>query len=265
MNTTEFIALTLPFEVNLYDTLVQSIAFENIAKGRLGNHLVKIEEEGIPIIRTTTQYNISAQSFSNIHDSIVASINRVIERSGPNDLPSAHFNHALIEIYDNSYYKMNYHSDQNLDLDPNSCIGLFSCYEKPEELSEHHLRKLIVKAKDNDDALEIPLTHNSVVLFSVETNNKFLHKIILDPVPNRKPLQLDNKWLGITFRKSKTFIKFEGNLPYFSDRRLLELANEEQKAAFFKLRTQENSHSNFVYPALSYTLSVADRLMPTNR
>lgn len=114
----------------------------------------------------------------------------------------------------------------------------------------------------NNEEFEIPLTHNSVILFSVETNSKFLHKIVLDAKPNQKPLQSDHKWLGITFRKSKTFIQFEDNLPYFSKGQLLELANEEQKTEFFKLRGQENRIINFVYPELSYTLSVADRLMP---
>jgi len=122
----------------------------------------------------------------------------------------------------------------------------------------------MVKEKGSDEELEIPLTHNSVILFSVETNSKFLHKIVLDRISHQKPLQSDNKWLGITFRKSKTFIEFEDNLAYFSNGQLLELANEEQKTEFFKLRGQENRLLDFVYPKLSYTLSIADRLIPIN-
>lgn len=264
MNISRFQKFALSFDANLYEELINSVDFENVAKGRMGNHLVKIGEKGIPIVRTTTAYHIAAQNFSSIHDFIIESINLVIKNSELNDFSSVDFNNALIEVYDFNYSKMNYHSDQNLDLDANSYIGLFSCYKNPEELSDNQLRKLMVKEKGSDEELEIPLTHNSVILFSVGTNNKFLHKIVLDRISHQKPLQSDNKWLGITFRKSKTFIEFEDNLAYFSNGQLLELANEEQKTEFFKLRGQENRLLDFVYPKLSYTLSIADRLIPIN-
>jgi hypothetical protein len=264
MNTSRFQKFTFSFDINLYEKLISSVDFECVAKGRIGNHLVKIGEEGVPIVRTTTVYHIAAQNFSSIHDFIIEHINLAIKNSELNNFLPVDFNNALIEVYDFNYSKMNYHSDQSLDLDANSYIGIFSCYKNPEELSDNQLRKLIVKEKDDDEEFEIPLTHNSFILFSVETNSKFLHKITLDRMFNQKTLQSDNKWLGITFRKSKTFIQFEDNLPYFSNGQLLEPANEEQKAEFFKLRGQENRLINFVYPELSYTLSIADRLMPIN-
>lgn len=264
MSISEFQKFTLSLDANLYHELANSIDFEQIGKGRASNHLVKIGEKGVPIVRTTTPYNIPAQNFSSIHNCIIEQINLAIKNSELNDLSFIDFNNALIEVYDFNYSKMNYHSDQNLDLDANSYIGLFSCYENPEKLSDDHLRKLIIKEKGGDEEFEIPLTHNSVILFSVEMNSKFLHKIVLDAKPNQKPFHSDNKWLGITFRESKTFIQFEDNLPYFSNGQLLELANEEQKTEFFKLRGQENRILNFVYPELSYTLSIADRLMPIN-
>lgn len=264
MSISRFQKFAIPFAVNLYEELINSADFENVANGRVGNNLVKIGEKGVPIVRTTTAYHIAAQNFSGIHDFIIEHINLAIKNSQLNDFSSFDFNNALIEVYDFNYSKMNYHSDQNLDLDANSYIGLFSCYKNPEELSDNQLRKLIVKEKGAEEEFEIPLTHNSVILFSVETNNKFLHKIVLDRMSNQKPLESDNKWLGITFRKSKTFIQFEDNVPYFSNGQLLESANEEQKTEFFKLRGQENRLLNFVYPELSYTLSIADRLMPVN-
>ncbi|QIL42075.1 hypothetical protein G7074_24090 [Pedobacter sp. HDW13] len=265
MSTPGFQKITLSFDINLYEKLITSVDFECVAKGRIGNHLVKIEEKGVPIVRTTTAYHIAAQNFSSIHDFIIEHINFAIKDSELNNLPPVDFNNALIEVYDFNYSKMNYHSDQGLDLDANSYIGLFSCYKNPEELSDNQLRKLIVKEKGSDEELEIPLTHNSLILFSVETNSKFLHKIILDRMFHQKTLQSDNKWLGITFRKSKTFIQFEDNLPYFANGQLLESASEEQKAEFFKLRGQENRLINFDYPELTYTLSIADRLMPINK
>lgn len=109
---------------------------------------------------------------------------------------------------------------------------------------------------------EIALTHNSIVLFSLETNGKFLHKIILESTLSKKKQEVDNKWLGITFRKSKTFIHFKDNLPYFANGDLLTLADENQKKEFYTLRGKENNNLNFVYPTLPYILSVGDTMKP---
>lgn len=265
MNILGFIKITLPLKTDLFDELISSSNFESVAKGRIGNHLVKVEENEIPIVRTTTQYNIPPQNFSNIHNFIVEEINNVLENSEFCDLFPTNFNNALIEVYDNTYSKMGYHSDQSLDLDFNSYIGLFSCYKNPDSLVENQLRRLIVKEKNGTEEFEITLTHNSVVLFSVETNSKSLHKIILNSVNNQKFTQSDNQWLGITFRKSKTFIKIRDSKPYFLNGEMLNLANEEQRTEFFKLRGQENRLSDFIYPELSYTISIADTLMPVSK
>jgi hypothetical protein len=134
--------------------------------------------------------------------------------------------------------------------------------KKPNELTEKNIRKLKLKDKITNEEFEISLTHNSVVLFSLTANTRFLHKIVLESVPNLKQNETDNKWLGITFRKSKTFIQFHNNLPHFPNGELLELADDDQKKEFFKLRGQENSIMNFTYPKLSYTLSAGDTIMP---
>lgn len=263
MNSTGFNKITLDLKTNLFSGLLSATAFETIAKGRIGNHLVNVGDKGIPIVRTTTKYNIPAHNFSAIHHSIVECIINTVAENGLN-IPARHFNNALIEVYEASYYKMNYHSDQNLDLADDSFIALFTCYENPDELSAQHIRKLKIRNKGSDEEAEISLTHNSVVLFSVATNTQFLHKIVLDAAPDPKSLAPDNKWLGITFRTSKTYIQFKDNVPYFSNGKLLELANKEQEAAFYKLRGQENRELNFVYPELTCTLNAADTMMPKN-
>lgn len=263
MNTSVFYKITLSFEQNWFENLKNSAEFEVTGKGRLGNHLVKIENENISIVRTTTRYAIPATVFSNIHFLLIDHINETIATENI-DLPVQNFNNALIEIYDSSYSKMNFHSDQALDLEDSSFIALFSCYENPDELEEFHLRKLVVKDKRTEEEFEIILNHNSVVLFSIETNKKFQHKIILDPKPNSKTFT-DNKWLGSTFRTSKTFIQFKENLPYLSSGELFTLADKEQESEFFQLRGQENRSLNFVYPNLSYTISPADILIPVNK
>lgn len=262
MNKSDFYKIRLPLEKDLFTKLLNSAAFENVAKGRIGNHLVKAGDTGIPIVRTTTAYTIPANNFSALHDEIIACLNAEIRYNITDDLLPLDFNNALIEIYDCNYTTMKYHSDQCLDLEADSYIGLYTCYEKPNELTEKNIRKLKLKDRITNEEFDISLTHNSVVLFSLTTNAKFLHKIVLEAVPNLKRNETDNKWLGITFRKSKTFIQFKNNLPHFPDGELLELADDDQKKEFFKLRGQENSIMNFTYPKLSYTLSAGDTIMP---
>lgn len=264
MSNAGFYIITPDIETNLFNELLSVTGFETIGKGRIGNHLVNVGDKGIPIVRTTTKYNIPAHNFSAIHHMVVERINDTIRKDNLAGVPAQHFNNALIEVYDANYFKMNYHSDQNLDLAGDSFIGLFSCYEKPTELSEQHVRKLKIKDKVSDAEFEHSLTHNSVVLFSSATNTKFLHKIVLDAAPNSKSSLPDNKWLGITFRTSKTYIQFKDNLPYFANGKQLELANNEQESEFYKLRGQENRSLDFVYPELTYTLNVADMMVPKN-
>ena len=172
------------------------------------------------------------------------------------------FNNALIEIYDKSYFKMKYHSDQALDLEKNSYVALFSCYERPEELSAPLVRKLKLRDKVTNEEQEILLENNSVILFSLATNSKYQHKIFLDLSSKKKDLLRDNRWLGITFRKSKTFIRFENNLPWFGSGEELELADENQRREFYKLRGQENKSMDFKYPWIGYTLSKGDTMVP---
>lgn len=262
MNNSGFYKITLPLETILFHDLFNSVEFEDVAKGRIGNHLVDVGKAGIPIVRTTTQYNIPAHNFSTIHHQLVDCINSTIKNDNIGSKSPMFFNNALIEIYDRSYSKMGYHSDQSLDLDTGSYIGLFSCYEKPDELTEQFTRKLKVKDKLSNEEFEILLTNNSVVLFSLSTNEKFQHKIVLESAANLKPLDYDNKWLGITFRQSKTFIQFKDNQPHFSNGKLFELADDTQKAEFFKIRGQENNDVNFNYSEITYTLSVGDTLIP---
>lgn len=258
MSKAAFHKITIDTDTNLFNELYTGIDFEPVAKGRIGNHLVNVSNKGIPIVRTTTKYTIPAFNFSPVHHKIVERINETIGRD--NGIPTLHFNNALIEVYDATYSKMNFHSDQSLDLDADSYIGVFSCYENPDALSEQHIRKLKIKNKVSNEEFEHSLTHNSVMLFSVATNTKFQHKIVLNPVA--KPLPADNKWLGITFRTSKTYIQFHNNEPHFSNGNLLELANKEQETEFFKLRGQENRELDFVYPELTYTINEADRMTP---
>ncbi|MFZ4928679.1 alpha-ketoglutarate-dependent dioxygenase AlkB [Chryseobacterium sp. Mn2064] len=264
MNDTEFKKILLPLEENLFTRLSLSAEFESTGKGRLGTHLVNVADLLVPIVRTTTRYTIPATAFSEIHHQLVDRINESLS-SENSEIPTQNFNNALIEIYDSSYAKMGFHSDQALDLKNDSFIGLFSCYDRPDEIEDSQMRKLVVKNKTTDEEFEILLHHNSVVLFSVEDNKKFQHKIILNSASSSRKVENDNKWLGITFRTSKTYIKFQDEKPYFSTGEVLTIADQEQEAAFFKLRGEENRSLDFVYPNVLYTISQADILPPTHK
>jgi len=230
----------LDFETNLFDLLEKSTEFEDIAIGRKGTNLVDVTDFSIPIVRTTTNYNKSAQKFLQIHYNIVESIKIA---SKTMDLK---LNNALIEIYDSKYTTMGYHSDQALDLEDNSYICIFSCYNNPNDL-----RKLKVRDKITKQNFDIILDHNSVIMFSVHVNSKYLHKIILESNTS------NNKWLGITFRQSKTFVQFNNEIPFLNNAEL-RFANDKEKKEFFKLRKYENSVTEFTYPKIDFTISKSD-------
>ena len=137
----------------------------------------------------------------------------------------------MVEVYDNSYKKMKFHSDQALDLADNSFICIFSCYQK--NVSP---RKLLVKSKENEEKFEFILENNSIITFSTSINKKFVHKIILDNCKNQ------DLWLGFTLRLSKTYITVIGNLFYFTDtNKQLVDATDDEKKEFYKLKKIENT------------------------
>lgn len=231
---------------------LSKVRFEDIAKGRKGAVLVDCKDDTIPIVRTTTVYNSPAQRFSEIHYDLVNDIKKVVEQRG--DAKNIEFNNALIEIYDNTYYKMGYHTDQALDLEQDSWICLFSCYEKPTV----NIRTLVVKNKRTAESSQISLDHNSFVLFSTADNQEHLHKIVL-----RDPVNVENKWLGITFRLSKTFVHFNNSVPYINAT-ALKIANDNEKREFLIHKGKENSSIGYVYPEIGYTNSPSEMLPISN-
>jgi len=246
----EFRQYAVPVEGNLFEELRESVRFEHVSKGRQGTVLVKHDEtRGTPIVRTTTRYNAPAQRFSSIHRQLAQHIQK--SASLAFDL-----NNALIEKYTNAYATMGFHSDQALDLEDGSFIAVFSCYKYPELANT---RKLHIMSKLPDGAsFEVPLLHNSVVVFSLDSNQRFKHKIILDK-PTRSA---ENPWLGITFRTSKTFVRFDNKRSYFEDGTPLTLASSDQSRAFYAYRRSENNETDYVYPGITYTISESDLVPP---
>jgi hypothetical protein len=245
-----FSKITLDYKQNLFTKLINETEFETITNGREGAVLISPVGDKIPIVRTTTKYTKPAQKFKAIHYDIV---NKIRNISGIN---SIEFNNGLIEVYDNKYCTMGFHSDQSLDLEEDSYIAVYSCYENPQDIDGSNSRKLIVKNKISDEISEILMDHNSVILFDSTTNQKHLHKIVLEN--NNK----SNRWLGITFRLSKAFVEHINGIPYLChSHTILTLADKEESNNFYKLRSEENKSSEFKYPEINYTISMSD-LMP---
>lgn len=235
---------------NLFESLFTSVRFEDVGKGRLGAVLAKIDEAGnVPLVRTTTRYGTPTQRFRAVHEQLAQQIQ---ERAAL----AVGFNNALIESYTNAYTTMGRHCDQAIDLADESFIALFSCYENPEA---NPPRKLVVESKEpGGDSCEIPLTHNSVVTFSVDTNRRFRHKIVLD----KSAHMAENQWLGVTFRTSHTLVRFRDGQTYLPDGERLTSADDDQRREFYLLRRRENNETDFTYPRLTYTISESDLMPP---
>ncbi|MFB8399186.1 hypothetical protein [Streptomyces yangpuensis] len=243
----EISSYVLPIERNLFAELSASVHWEDVGKGRRGATLTRIDEHGTPLVRTTTRYNNPTQRFRAVHEWLAQQIQ---ERAA---LPVG-FNNALIESYTNAYRTMGSHSDQALDLADDSFIAVFSCYQHPEASPP---RKLVFESKESDATFEFPLTHHSVVTFSVDSNRRLKHKIVLD-APTA-----ENQWLGVTFRTSKTFLRFRDGHAYLPHGARLTSADDEQSREFYRLRRRENQETDFLYPPLTYTVSESDLLPPT--
>ncbi|MEU3690459.1 alpha-ketoglutarate-dependent dioxygenase AlkB [Streptomyces narbonensis] len=246
----EVLSYGLPTEENLFAELSASTRWEDVGKGRRSATLTKVDEAGgVPLVRTTTRYSSPTQRFRAVHERLAQQIQEHVALA-------VGFNNALVECYTNAYKTMGSHSDQALDLAGESFIAVFSCYRHPEA---RPLRKLIVESKQaGGERHEIPLAHNSVVAFSVNSNRRLKHKIVLDA-----PAQAaDNQWLGVTFRTSKTLVRFRDGHAYLPQGARLTSADDEQRQEFYRLRRRENNEADFTYPPLTYTVSESDLMPP---
>jgi hypothetical protein len=150
-------------------------------------------------------------------------------------------------------------------------FSIFALASKKSDTNCTNFHKLInanfwlikLKSTVNDAALEkefsVTLYPNSAFLIPLSTNRLYTHEIKpsvlnVDHIPVRMGYVARCSNLEALHRNGQTYIKENGEL--------LELADDDQKKEFFKLRGQENSIMNFTYPKLSYTLSAGDTIMP---
>jgi hypothetical protein len=211
--------------------------------------LVRPEARGIPIVRTTTAYAAPAQLFGEEHEELA---DRIRDEAS---LP-LRFNNALAEVYDDAYATMGAHSDQALDLQAGSFIAVYSCYEHPD-LASPPPRTLLVESKERGGPrFEVPLLHNNAVVFSLDANNKYRHRIMLTTSG-----LAENRWLGLTFRTSKTHVQFREGLAFLAEAPLA-LADDQQLQEFRILKGRENREIGFAWPDLGFTASPSDTLPP---
>ncbi|MFE6461478.1 hypothetical protein ACFVP0_28960 [Streptomyces cinereoruber] len=246
----EILSYVLPAEGNPFAELSASTRLEDVGKGRRGAVITRVDETGgVPLVRTTTRYGSPAQRFREVHERLAR---RVQERGA---FPVG-FNNALVESYTNAYKTMGAHSDQALDLADDSFIAVFSCYRDPEAGPS---RKLVFETKEpGGEKFEIPLVHHGVVAFSVATNRRLKHRIVWDAPAGAD----DNPWWGVTFRTSKTVVRFRDGHAYLPRGDRLVPADDEQRSEFYRLRRRENGETDFGYPPLTYTVSESDLMPP---
>jgi hypothetical protein len=240
-----FIYTELEFETNPYKDLISGTTFEQIARGRQGAILVKPFNSLVPIVRTTTKYSNPAQKFTCEQFKL---IEQILLKTKDLDLD---FNNGMIELYTCEYKSMGFHTDQALDLESGSYICLFSCYSNDKTTS---LRKLVVKNKLTGEETNYTLRQNSIILFDIKTNSQYMHKIILDSSVSQ------DTWLGITLRKSNTYLDYSYPIPKFPDGTDLQSPDKELEKEFCRLKSIENKQIEFSYPKINYSLSPSDWL-----
>lgn len=213
---------------NLFGDL-SIIELETVKIGRRAAVLVKVDNNKIPVVRTSTVYKKSTQKFNLLPDELVKQL----------DFET---NNVLVELYEEFCRGMKFHSDQALDLEEGSIIALYSCYKNPDMPN----KALEIKNKFTGGTRLITLTHNSIVKFSTDTNRRYLHRII---TTSSEP----NEWFGVTFRKTKTFIGVDGEF--------IRMADEEEKKQMYNYKRLENESSSFRYPQIPFTISPSDLVL----
>ena len=259
MSEKHFKTFTISRPDGFFDMLAQSARFEVFGPARsvailLEPRETNLDHIGLPIVRTTTSYEMPPQFFEQIHRDIAKDI---IETSAL-PMQNISFNNAMMERYTTAYRTMKFHTDHTLDLAQNSYIALYSCYNMSDDSNQ--LRKLVIRDKVSQETSEITMHNNSVILFSTDSNQQHQHKIVL--VDPKKGVKKESEWIGITFRLSKTWLyKIDGKF-CFENGKPIYFASDEQIREFRRMKSEENELTDFSYPQIDFTISRSDLLAP---
>lgn len=224
-----------------YEELMKTINLEEICKGRQACILTEFVGSHWYVVRSTTQYKNFPQKIQDIHylqpefETDMLDVEQVDKGQADREahtekrrLRHSRMN-VMLEVYDKRYQSMAYHSDMAIDLD--GPIKILSLYPNGEK----RRRELHIKNKQTSEVTKIILQDHMLVTFSLDTNKKFLHRIVGQA-----------QWMGLTCRISKTLSNS------------LRLATESEKKELFSLRSMENNFIDFQYPELNYTLNPTD-------
>lgn len=211
---------------------MEGLKLESLGKGRFGALLVDPIGDMIPIVRSSAKYSLNPARFNSTHRALADAI-------------GIKTNNAMFETYETTYQTMGFHTDSSIDLEYDSHIAIFSFYSDPSLPP----RELVIQEKLTGVTTTILLKHNSAVVFSLDTNKKHVHKII-----GTSP------WSGITFRQSKTYIRFIEDIPYFADGKRLHLATRDEAKNFYYNKGKENTEIEHTYPDFDFTLNPSDLL-----
>lgn len=225
-----------------FNNLHDEIEFEQINSSRKVSNLAKFSDfNDIPIVRTTSEYKNPIKKFSKSCDTLVKDLQKINSEFK--------FNNILAEIYNDKYCSMKWHSDQSLDLDPSSHIAIVSFVSNSNRTCNRFLE---IQTKSGKFIESVSLDPGTAIIFSVDTNTKYNHRIVLYTKSN-------NNWMGLCFRMSITYIKFINEIPYFvNTMKQLLLATTEQKHNIYELKSKENRLINFTYPIIEYSINPGD-------
>lgn len=223
---------------DVFSELLHSHPWTDLSPDRKAAMLVSPKPDSIPIVRTTCP-TVACWVFQSVHLRLMQAVDIASCRSHS-------FNNAMAEVYGPGYTKMRYHTDCALDLENDSRICIFSCYEEKGD----HPRKLVIRDKVNGEVQEILMDHLSVIVFDVRANSRHVHKIVSDGSRTR------GRWLGLTMRTSKTFVTGQPHgLVFRNDGLTMTAATEDEKRWFFELKKFENKSPDFKYPDIRFSLA----------
>lgn len=222
-----------------YEEMFKSVSLEEICKGRQACILADYINYKWFVCRSTTEYKNRPERIRDIHHFRYVYPNDKAPRFRPEgsklrepamlNVQEEYGLNIMFEVYDERYQSMSYHSDMSIDLDgPIKILSLYPADEKRR-------RELHIKNKQTSEVTKIVLQDHMVVAFDLDTNKKFLHRIVGQA-----------QWMGLTYRISKTLSAS------------LRLATESEKRALLFMRSQENNLIDYKYPNLDYTLNPTD-------
>lgn len=226
-----------------FEELDASVHWEAVGRGRHMAIVVVPDSAGrIPLVRSTAICTQPMQVASDLHRRLIESVQQVT--GGPG------YNNCMFEKYTPQYTRMGWHSDCDLDLAPGSNIAIVSAYSPGEQPWR---RCVLTRGKEDRGAAQFWwLRHGSVAWFDTASNQLMQHKIIATPPSG--VADEPQAWIGITMRRSKTWVAAEQ----------LHLADSEQQAQFYAARAEQNRCCGpYTWPpVLHWTISPGDTLAP---